>query len=76
MDVQKHIAIFQEMVNKTPEEIDVMANSGMFNTIIKGYVALAMEQAGFTQDDISKLDFYYLFDTKTATEARERGAAL
>lgn len=76
MDVQKHIAIFQDMVNKTPEEIDVMANSGMFNTIIKGYVALAMEQAGFTQDDISKLDFYYLFDTKTATEARERGAAL
>lgn len=76
MNIEQHKAIFKEMVNKTPEEIDAMANSGMFNTVIKGYVALAMEQAGFTQEDISKLDFYYLFDTKTATEARERGAAL
>lgn len=76
MDAKKHIAIFQEMVGKTPEEIDAMANSGMFNTIIKGYVAFAMEQAGFSPEDIEKLDFYYLFDTKTATEARERGAKL
>jgi CheY-specific phosphatase CheX len=74
MDIQKQIEIIQKMMGTSVEERDEMINSGMFNSIIAGYAILAMEHAGFTAKDIAKINFYHLFDTVSATEARQRAS--
>ena len=58
------------ILNKNEEEIKELANSGMFNDIIKGYCILAMQRANFTTEDIKKIDFMSLFDEVLAGEAR------
>lgn len=70
MDKEKHKQLLYYILNKTEEEINELANSGMFNEIIKGYCILAMERAGYTNEDIKELDFNSLFDETLAGEAR------
>lgn len=70
MDQEKHKQLLYYILNKTEEEINELANSGMFNEIIKGYCILAMERAGYTNEDIKELDFNSLFDETLAGEAR------
>jgi hypothetical protein len=69
MTVDEHIKLTQEMYSKNKEEINVMANSGMFNSIIEGYCRLAFEQVGLSAEDVS---FYHLFDLYTAEDARKK----
>lgn len=58
------------ILNKTEDEINELANSGMFNEIIKGYCILAMQRADYATEDIKKLDFMSLFDETLASETR------
>ncbi len=50
------------MINKTPEQIDEMCNTGMFNEIIKGYVQMVVDGKGSIDQ---------LLDEVTAGEARQ-----
>lgn len=61
---------FEDIIKMKPSEVEDLVQSGMFNTIIQGYCIMAMKQAGFTQDEIDRLDFVYLFDSISAWEAR------
>lgn len=54
----------------TNEEAEELVDSGRFNAIIEGYCVKAMKQAGFSKEEIARLDFRYLFDTVAAGEAR------
>lgn len=60
-----------DLLMLSEEQIEDMVQSGVFNTIIQGYCITAMKQAGFTEADIEKLDFPYLFDSTTAWSARK-----
>lgn len=72
MDQEKHKQLLYYILNKSEEEINELANSGIFNEIIKGYCILAMKDAGYTNEDIKKLDFNSLFDETLAGEARAK----
>lgn len=70
MDQEKHKQLLYYILNKSEEEINELANSGMFNEIIKGYCILAMQRSGYTTEDIKKIFFMALFDEVLAGEAR------
>ncbi len=53
------------------EDIDDLVNSGILNPVIEGYCVMAMKQAGFTQAEIDRIDFNYLFDSISAEDARQ-----
>ena len=40
---------------------------------LQGYTIMALLQAGFTNEDIAKIDFPHLFDSISAYEARKAG---
>lgn len=61
---------FEDLVSMTDDQREEIINSGLFNTIIQGYCIMAMKQAGFTQDEVDRLDFVHLFDSISAWEAR------
>lgn len=61
---------FYNALNMTNEEAEELVDSGRFNAIIEGYCVLAMKQAGFSKEEIARLDFGYLFDSIAAGEAR------
>lgn len=65
---------FAELVQMTDEQREEIINSGLFNTIIQGYCIMAMNQAGFTQEEVDRLDFVHLFDSISAWEARKAAA--
>lgn len=44
-------------------------DSGIFNTMIEGYLIMAMEDAGFSKGEISRIQFTRLFDNATAADA-------
>lgn len=52
IDQDKHKQLIYYILNKKEEEINELVNSRMFNEIIKGYCILAMQDAGYTTEDI------------------------
>lgn len=62
MTREEHKKLIGEMICKTPEQIDEMCNSGMFNEIIKGYVQMVLDGKG---------SIGQLLDEVTAGEARK-----
>lgn len=60
---------FDELLKLTQTDIENMVQSGIFNQIIQGYCIMAMKQAGFTQQEIERLDFCHLFDSISAWDA-------
>ncbi|MDD2414583.1 MAG: hypothetical protein PHI94_05370 [Eubacteriaceae bacterium] len=73
--LEKQKEIFEELMDKSDEELIMMINSGVFNKIIEGYGAKAMEFAGFEKEDVQKVKaiFPYVFDSVLADEAMEIG---
>ena len=59
-----------DALRMTNEEAEELVDSGRFNSIIEGYCIMAMKQAGFSKEEIARLDFGYLFDSIAAGEAR------
>lgn len=68
-DAEVDISI--RMEDKTAAEIDEMCDSGMLNSIIEGYVLLALEELGLA-DEAGNLRFSRFFDEHSAAEARAR----
>lgn len=67
------IKAFHEMLMKKPEEINGMCDSGMFNSIIEGYILLAFDSLDLTEIHKEKLKHVSkLFDEYSAAEARDR----
>lgn len=64
----------QEVWNKKPEEIDEMCDSGMFNSIIKGYALLTLDELGLTEEYGRRFDTTLsdVFNFKSAADARKR----
>lgn len=74
MDKEAHKKLMMEMYTKSQEEVNEMFNSGIFNEIVKGYVArLLSEHKIFGDEAIEKAmsDMNRIFDEMTAGEARE-----
>lgn len=65
--------MFEKLLKLTQKEKDEIIDSGLFNTTIQGYTIMAMLQAGFTDEDIAKINFPHLFDSISAYEARKAG---
>lgn len=63
-----YINLIASMYKKSPEEINDMCDSGMFNSIIQGYILLAFDEAGFEP----KIKLSRLFDDYSAQDARDR----
>lgn len=65
--------LFFEMMSATEDEINAMADTGRFNSIIKGYMVATLKQLNFTADDIeAAVDALTdILDAMPAEEARQ-----
>ena len=73
MTTREQIALLQDMDKKSDEEINVMVKTGAFNTIIKGYARIAMRDAGFSPEEIARLNFETVFNRHSMNEVRQNG---
>ena len=71
MTQEEKINLIQNMYTKNNSEINAMANSGMFNEIIKGYCKIVAKELGVSEKDIEEYNFYGLFDEISAETARK-----
>ena len=70
---------FAAAIMQPPEHYNEIINSGMCNSIVKGYILLALDELGLTdQQDRADLNYTLdrLFDDYSAEQARERAAEL
>lgn len=75
MTQQEHIDLFQEMLNTSEEKRCAMINSGMFNSIIQGYLVVTLKELGYSEEQIDEAAArlqYGIFDTVTADEAKKQ----
>ena len=72
MTREDHLNLFKEYVGKPKEELDAIINTGMFNSIIEGYLVLTLTGLNYTPEDIQEAqeELKAVLDAKTATEAR------
>lgn len=63
--------IFNEYVKKTPEEINAICDTGMFNSIIEGYCRIVFSDLGVSER-LEEYSFSGLFDFVSAKQAREK----
>lgn len=68
---QKKIMEQQRFCMKSPEEINDLCNTGMFNSIIEGYCRIVFEELGLS-DKLKGYSFYELFDFVDAATARAK----
>lgn len=61
-----------EMLKKSGEEINDICNSGMFNSIIKGYCIIVCKELGVSDKAINDYNFNELFDCVSAEQARKQ----
>lgn len=73
MTKEAHIALFKEFVNKSEEELNEIINTGMFNSIIEGYLIITLKGLGASNEDIKKarIELKAVLDETTAGEARQ-----
>lgn len=64
--------LFFKMMSTPEDEINAMADTGMFNGIIMGYMVATLRQLDYSQDDIAvAVDALAdIFDSINAAEAR------
>ena len=70
---------FAAAIMQPPEHYNEIINSGMCNSIVKGYILLALDELGLTDQqnraDLSRT-IEHLFDNYSAEQARQREAQL
>ena len=54
MTREDHLKLFKEYVGKPKEELDAIINTGMFNSIIEGYLVLTLTGLNYTPEDIQE----------------------
>lgn len=67
--LQNKMDLIKWIMEKKENEIDIIANSGAFNSIIAGYCLLALEEAGIKNDSINFIRF---LNENTAADARKK----
>lgn len=72
---QEQMREFWKLTKQPPEYFNRIINSGMCNSIIKGYVLIALDELGLTNAksaaEVNSV-ITHLFDDYSAEEARER----
>lgn len=73
MTIEEQIALTNNMIGKSKEEINEMFNSGRFNEIVKGFIAIAMVENEYSSKTVKKTirNIDYIFDEVSAEEARK-----
>ena len=73
MEKEKHMKLMLEMYSRSEEECNEMFNSGVFNDIVKGVVALALDDCNYEHDSVKKVlnQCDIVFDSFTAGQCRE-----
>lgn len=73
MTIEEQIALTNNMIGKSKEEINVMFNSGKFNEIVKGFIAIAMVENEHSSQTVKEAirNMDYIFDEVSAEEARK-----
>lgn len=75
MTKERHMEIIKNMIAMPEDERMEMINSGMFNSVIQGYLVATLENMGYSKEDIQKAAYelyHNVFDTMNATEAKEK----
>jgi hypothetical protein len=73
MSKENQILITNNMTKMNVEEINEMFNSGMFNEIVKGFIAMVMVENGYSNGVVRKMisNLACILDEVTAKEARD-----
>lgn len=73
MDKEAHKKLMMEMFTKSKEEVNEMFNSGIFNEIVKGYMAVTLDNCNMEHDKVMEClgELDKMFDEMTAGEVRE-----
>lgn len=69
---QKAARAFAEAISKPESYYNDIINSGMCNSIIEGYILLALDEAGIEITRDQRRIISHVFDNYSAEEARER----
>ena len=75
MTKEEHIKLFNEMLTMSEEKRCEIINTGIFNSIIQGYLVVTMENMGYSQEAIKKAAYelyHNVFDTVNAGEAKDK----
>lgn len=75
MTKERHMEIIKSMIAMPEDERMEMINSGMFNSIIQGYLVATLENMKMDEDTIkaAAYELYHnVFDTMNAAEAKEK----
>jgi hypothetical protein len=71
---QRAAKAFAEAIRKPPEHYNEIINSGMCNSIIEGYILLALDEAGIDLTRAQRNSISRVFDNYSAEDARKRAA--
>ena len=73
MTQQESIALLQKMITTPEEELNAMVDTGMFNSIIAGYLVATLKSLDYKTGDIQEAvrALHRLFDDMDAAEARK-----
>ncbi len=73
MTKEEHVELIKEYVQMPEEKLDAIINTGMFNSIIEGYLVLTLKAMGKSEDEQIKAQYTLkrILDEVTATEARK-----
>ena len=65
--------LFLKMISTSEDEINAMADTGMFNSIIQGYLIATLRHLDYTSDDIGDAvdALTDILDNMNAEEARQ-----
>ena len=68
--IERKKALLEDIYSRRVDEIDIIADSGIFSDIIKGYCLYALEEARVKD---AQIDFEQFFGNITASKARKKG---
>lgn len=73
MTKEEHKSLVRDMSIKTEEQINNMFNTGQFNDIMRGYIAMTMHNLDYKDEQIDEVmdELRYMLDMHTAGEARK-----
>ena len=73
MTQQESIALLQKMITTPEEELNAMVDTGMFNSIITGYLVATLKSLNYKTEDIQAAvrELHRIFDEMDASAARK-----
>lgn len=76
MTREEHVELFKKYTLKPEEELNAIIDTGMFNTIIEGYLTLTLQSLQYDPEEVRKarIELKHILDEKNASEARQAGS--